>query len=95
MNPLQLVLLNFKLHKYGEIILDKYSQNIIIPIRCLVAKSSLTLSTLWTTVPPCCSVYGISQARILEWFTISFSNGSAQPRDRTHVSCIGRLILYC
>ena len=34
------------------------------------------------------SVYGISQARILEWVVISFSKGSSQPRDRTHVPCI-------
>ena len=35
------------------------------------------------------SVHGILQARILEWFTISFSRGSSQPRDRTRVSRIG------
>ena len=38
--------------------------------------------------PPGSSVYGISQARILEWDAISFSRRSSQPRDRTHVSCI-------
>ena len=27
-------------------------------------------------------------------FAISFSRGSSQPRDRTHISCIGRQILY-
>ena len=37
---------------------------------------------------PCSSVLGISQARILEWVHVSFSKGSSQPRDRTHVSCI-------
>ena len=40
------------------------------------------------------SVYGISQTRILEWVAISFSKGSSQLRDQTHVSCIGRWILY-
>ena len=41
------------------------------------------------------SVRGISQARILEWVaTIPFSRESSQPRDQTHVSCIGRWILY-
>ena len=47
--------------------------------------------------PPASSVHGISQARILEWVTISFSRGSSQPRDRTCVSCIfyvSRWILY-
>ena len=38
--------------------------------------------------PPGSSVQGISQARILQWVAISFSRGSSQPRDRTHVSCI-------
>ena len=40
------------------------------------------------------SVHRISQARILEWVVISFSRGSSQPRDQTHISCIGRWILY-
>ena len=38
--------------------------------------------------PPCSSVNGILQARILEWITISFSKGSSQVRDGTRVSCI-------
>jgi len=37
--------------------------------------------------PPGSSVNGILQARILEWVAISFSRGSSQPRDQTHVSC--------
>ena len=32
--------------------------------------------------PPGSSVHGISQARILEGLTISFSRGSSQPRDQ-------------
>ena len=43
---------------------------------------------------PGCSVHGISQARILEWVVISFSRGSSPSRDWTHVSCIGRWVLY-
>ena len=38
--------------------------------------------------PPGSSVHEISQARILEWVSISFSRGSFQPRDRTWVSHI-------
>ena len=38
--------------------------------------------------PPGSSVYGILQARILEWIAISFSRGSFRPRDRTQVSSI-------
>ena len=38
--------------------------------------------------PPGSSVHGISQARILEWVAISFSRGSSQIRDQTHIFCI-------
>ena len=44
---------------------------------------------------PVSSVPGSLQARILEWFAISSSRGSSQPKDRTHVcyiSCIGRQV---
>ena len=40
------------------------------------------------------SVGGISQARIRRWIAISFSRGSSQSRNRTHVSCTGWQILY-
>ena len=59
----------------------------------VVAKSCLTLCEPMDYSPPGSSVHGISQARILEWVAIS-SKGSSQPRDRTHVSCIDRWILY-
>jgi len=35
---------------------------------------------------PGSSVYGIFQARVLEWVAISFSRASSQPRDQTRVS---------
>ena len=37
---------------------------------------------------PGSSVYGILQARILDWVAISFSRRSSRPRDWTLVSCI-------
>ena len=43
---------------------------------------------------PGSSFHGIFPAKILEWVAISFSRGSSWPRDRTHISCIGRWILY-
>ena len=61
----------------------------------LVAKLCPTLSHPMDYSLPASSVHGISQARILEWVVISFSRGSSQPRDQTHVSCIDRLVLYC
>ena len=36
---------------------------------------------------PGSSVYGIFQARVLEWVAISLSRGSSQPRDQTRVTC--------
>ena len=44
--------------------------------------------------PPGSSVHGISQARIQEWVAISFSRGSFQPRNWTHISSTGRWVLY-
>ena len=40
------------------------------------------------------SVHEIFPARILEWVAKSSSRGSSQPKDGTHISCIGRQILY-
>ena len=45
--------------------------------------------------PPGSSVYGISQARMLEWVVIPFSRGSSWPKDQTCISCIDKWILYC
>ena len=47
--------------------------------------------------PPGSPVLGILRARILEWDVMSSSRGSFWTRDRTctsHVSCIGRQVLY-
>ena len=37
---------------------------------------------------PGSSVFGVSQARKLEWFSISISRGSSWSKGQTHVSCI-------
>ena len=57
------------------------------------------LSSDWLCNPVDCNlpsflIHGISQARILEWGAVSFSRGSSWTRDQTHVSCIGRRVLY-
>ena len=47
--------------------------------------------------PPGSSVYGILQAKILEWVAMSSCRRSSWPRDQTHISyifCIGRHIIY-
>ena len=57
---------------------------------CLVAKSCPTLlQPRGLYSPPCSSIYGIFQARILEWVAISFSRGSSWLRDRTPVCNTG------
>ena len=66
---------------------------------CACAKSLQSYPTFFNHLdcsPPGSSAHGISQARILEWFAISLSKGSSQPRDQTHVSyvsCIHRRVL--
>ena len=61
---------------------------------CLIAKSCLTDCEPVDCRPPGSSVHETPQARILEWVAISSSRASSWPRDRTHISCIGRQILY-
>ena len=53
----------------------------------LVTQSHPTLWDFMDCSPSGSSVYGILQARILEWVVISCSRGSSQPRDWTRVSC--------
>ena len=55
------------------------------------AKLLQSCQTLCDTIdgsPLGSSVPGILQARILEWFAISFSRGSSRPRNQTCASCV-------
>ena len=52
-------------------------------VKVKVAQSCPTLCD-----PMDCTVYGILQARILEWVAVPFSRESSQPRDQTQVSHI-------
>ena len=64
---------------------------------CVHAKwlqSCLTLCDLMGCGLPGSSVHGILQARIMELVAMSFSRGNSWPRDQTHISGIGRWILY-
>ena len=56
-----------------------------------------TVCDLMNCILPSSSIHGIFQTKILKQVTISFSRGSSQPRNQTHVSCIscnGRKFLY-
>ena len=69
-----------------EILIDSSSAY----LKVKVAQSCLTLCD-----PVDYRVYGILQARILEWVAIPFFRVWSWPRNRTHISCIaGGLILY-
>ena len=64
---------------------------------CTHTQSCQTLCDSMDCSPAGSSVHGISQARILEWFAISFFRGSSWAKDGNCVpcvSCIGRQILY-
>ena len=64
--------------------------------RMLVAQLCLILCNLMDYSPLGSYVHAILQAIILEWVIISFSRGSSQLRDQTHVSCIaGRVFTIC
>ena len=87
----------FHLLKYFKVNF-RYSDILLYPTYFTSMHSKL-LSRVWLFETPWTgfSVYGIFQARILEWVAISFSRGSSWPRDRTwvsYLSCIGRGILY-
>ena len=78
----------------GFFLLYIYMQIYIHMHECSVAQLCLTLWDFMDCSPSGSSVHGISQARILERVTISYSRGSSRPRDQTCISCIGRGILY-
>ena len=51
----------------------------IFTVLCLVTQSCLTLCNPTDCSPPCSSVYGILQARILEWVAVPFSRDLPDP----------------
>ena len=74
---------------------SSYNWKCLSLVLLFITKSWLTLCNAMDCSLPRCSVYGISQVKILEGVAISFFRESSLPRDWTHVSCLGRWILYC
>ena len=70
----------------------------IVPSMCVCGGGccSVYQSFLILCNPMDCSLLylWIFPARILEWVAINSSRGSSRPRGRTHISCIGRQILW-
>ena len=82
-------------------LLEDYSHTPFVPcgpvksvVLVLAAMSCLTPWDAMDCNPPGSSVHRISQARILECVAIPFSRVSSLPRDRTHIACICRWVLY-
>ena len=69
-----------------------YSSMRCHPQRCLKVKVPQPCPILCD--PMDCTVYGILQARILEWVAFPFSRGSSQPRNQTQVSHIADRFFY-
>ena len=67
--------------------------NLLVSFVCVLSHSVVS-DFLRLHSLPSSSVYGIFQARILEWVAISYSKGSSHPRDQAPISCFGRQILY-
>ena len=77
----------------------------ILPKRLISLSQPVCVSMLWlqscpalwdpmASSPPGSSVHGILQARVLQWVATPSSRGSSQPRDRSHVSCVSRWVIY-
>ena len=70
--------------EFGDVLAFEHSVELFASgVKVKVAQSCPTLCD-----PMGYTVYGILQARILEWVAFPLSRGSSQPRDGTQVSCI-------
>ena len=67
---------------------------VYIWVRAKSLQSRMTLCDSIDSSLPGSSILGIHQARILECIAILSFRASSQPRNQTHVSCIGRCVLY-
>ena len=61
---------------------------------CAVLSRGQLFVTPWTVACQAPLSMGNLQAIILEWVAMPSTRGFFQPRDWTHVSCVGRQILY-
>ena len=65
---------------------------LVVKVSMLIAVSPTLCNTMGCSLLGS-SVYGIHQAKILEWVAIPFSRGPSRPRDQTQVSRIaGRFL---
>ena len=89
-------LLVFQMFYWLHIYWSWLSPVLFLLYACMHTQSFPTLCNPMDCSLPGCSVYGIFQARILEWVANSFSRGSSWPWDGTCISCVsctGRQVL--
>ena len=78
-------------HITPHVIITKYVAVAVV----VEALSRLCLSvTPWTVAPQAHLSVGFPRPRILVWVAISFSRGSSQSQDQTHISCVRRWTLH-
>ena len=80
-------------------IITKVQSNKMIqsPTRSLMCACTLSCPTLCNPMdysPPGSSLYGILQARTLEWVAMPSYKGSSWPKDRTQVSCTAGILCH-
>ena len=90
---------NKQAHRYRELIGIARSRGWVVGemggVECgSYSQSCPALCNSMDSRLPGSSVRGISQARILEWVTISSSRGSFQPRGRTHASYLAGILCH-
>ena len=88
LRPLACVWPHSQWSSYGLCSLDTHPWCHWVSVLCCVIQSCPTLCNPVDCKPPGPSVFGILQARILEWVAILVSRGSSWSRDWTQVSCI-------
>ena len=74
-----------------SVIQNEVSQKVLVTQLCPILCDPMDCG------PPGSSVYGILQARILEWVAMPSCRGASRPRDLSRVSylsCIGRHVVY-
>ena len=64
-----------------------------VHVRVLSRLSCLSFVTPWTVESA--SLLWPWDSSVLEWVAISFSRGSSQPRDQTHISCVSCIADRC
>ena len=93
--PPQVIISHHLLHR--QVLITKTTQVTLKTFFSMAAQALESCPTLCKPMdssPPGFSVHGTFQASILECVAVSSFRGSSWPRDQTHISYVGRWILY-